>query len=196
MKTKNTFKIFAAFILIFFTLIQGQSGDDFQDAAFESEIQTETASYPDAYSPPRNLAASDDEALLHGPYRVVRVVDGDTVILEIDGSRERVRLIGIDTPESVHPDPEKNVPYGAVAADYTTSMLEGRVVELELDVQERDRYGRLLAYVFLDGDMVNAGLLMEGHATVTTYPPNVKYVEWFVQLQEQAREAGKGLWAE
>ncbi|UWG96088.1 thermonuclease family protein [Dehalobacter sp. DCM] len=133
---------------------------------------------------------------LMGPYRVVRVVDGDTIILDINGKNERVRLIGIDTPESVHPDQDKNVPYGKIAADYTKSLLAGRSVQIERDVEERDRYGRLLAYVYLDGEMVNKTLLAEGHASVDTYPPNVKYVDEFIALQKQAREAGKGFYSD
>ena len=73
-------------------------------------------------------------------------------------------------------------------------MLEGKEVEIELDVEERDRYGRMLAYVYLDGEMFNKALLREGHAMVSTYPPNVKYVEEFTALQEKARNEGKGLW--
>ena len=131
---------------------------------------------------------------LYGPYQVLKVVDGDTIVLDIGGTEERVRLIGIDTPESVHPDKERNVPYGKIASEYTKSMLEGKEVEIELDVEERDRYGRMLAYVYLDGEMFNKALLREGHAMVSTYPPNVKYVEEFTALQEKARNEGKGLW--
>ncbi len=131
-----------------------------------------------------------------GAYSIVRVVDGDTIIIDMDGVNERVRLIGIDTPESVHPDAERNVEYGKIAAEFTKDHLEGKEVTLEYDVQERDRYGRILAYVYLDGEMFNKILVAEGHAKVATYPPNVKYTEDFVALQEQAREEGKGLWAD
>lgn len=136
----------------------------------------------------------NDDIKLKGPYQVVRVVDGDTIILDIDGVDERVRLIGIDTPESTHPNSDKNVPYGIVASDFTKSMLEDKQVQIELDVQERDQYSRLLAYVYYDGEMLNKILVQEGHAVVTTYPPNVKYVNNFRVLQEKARKEGKGLW--
>lgn len=122
-------------------------------------------------------------------YRVVRVVDGDTLILDIDNKEERVRLIGVDTPESVHPDASKNVKAGKIASDFTKSRLEGEYVELEFDVQERDRYGRILAYVWHEGEMFNKLLLKEGYAQVATFPPNVKYVEEFTQLEKEAREA-------
>lgn len=129
-------------------------------------------------------------------YAVTRVVDGDTIIVNINGKDERLRFIGVDTPESVHPDKSKNVPYGQVASDFTKAQLEGKSVTLEFDAQERDRYGRLLAYVYVDGKMFNETLLEEGHAKVATFPPNVKYVEGFTVRQREAREGQKGLWAE
>jgi micrococcal nuclease len=129
-------------------------------------------------------------------YPVTRVVDGDTLIVDVDGSEERVRLIGVDTPESVHPDEKRNVPYGAAASEFTKTLTEGKTVTLELDVQERDRYGRLLAYVYLDEVMLNKTLLSEGYAKLATYPPNVRYVDEFTQLQAEARENGAGIWAE
>ena len=129
------------------------------------------------------------------PAKVTRVVDGDTIVVSLDGAEERARLIGIDTPESVHSDASKNVPYGKISSDFTKSSLDGKDVFLELDVEERDRYGRLLAYVYIDGTMFNKTLLDEGHAMISTYPPNIKYVDAFTKAQTAAREAEKGLWA-
>ncbi len=122
---------------------------------------------------------------------VSRVIDGDTIQLD----DVRVRLIGVDTPETVHP--QKGVePYGKEASNFTRSMLEGREVYLEYDVQLADKYGRTLAYVWLeDGTFFNELLLLEGYAQVATFPPNVKYVERFLEAQKKAREAGKGLWS-
>lgn len=128
-------------------------------------------------------------------YDVIRVVDGDTIIVNFEGKEERVRLIGVDTPESVHPDASKNTECGRIASEFTKSRLESKKVGLEFDVQERDRYGRLLAYVYLDGAMFNKTLLSEGMAQISTYPPNTKYVDEFQVLATQAREANKGLWA-
>ena len=116
--------------------------------------------------------------------KVTRVVDGDTIIVDLNGVEERVRLIGIDTPESVHPDASRNLPEGKVASEFTKSRLEGKEVKLEFDVQERDQYGRLLAYVYIDGVMFNKTLLSEGYARIATYPPNVKYVEDFTAIQK------------
>jgi micrococcal nuclease len=139
-------------------------------------------------------ACATDSGQAEG-YVVTRVVDGDTIIVDMDGTEERVRLIGVDTPESVHPDRARNVPYGAVASAFAKDALEGRRVDLEFDAQERDRYGRLLAYVYIDGEMFNKTLLSEGHAQISTYPPNVRYVDTFTRLQTDARERGAGLWA-
>ena len=89
-------------------------------------------------------------------------------------------------------------PFGPEASDFTRSLLPpGTQVRLEFDVQERERYGRLLAYVYLpDGRMVNAETLRAGMGPLLTMPPNVKYVNLFVRLQREAREAGRWLWAE
>ena len=135
---------------------------------------------------------------------VTRVIDGDTVNVAINGKEETVRMIGVNTPETHHP--EKPVePYGPEAENYTRSQLTGKTVYLEKDVQERDKYGRLLAYVWLEqpsssseneirAKMYNAKLLLGGYAQVMTVPPNVKYADLFVKLQVEARSAGKGLW--
>lgn len=133
---------------------------------------------------------------LAGPYPVTRVVDGDTIVVDIAGEENKVRLIGVDTPESVHPDESRNVPYGKISSEFTKNALLGNLVYLEYDVEARDRYGRILAYVWLDDVMFNKTLLSEGHAVLATYPPNVRYVEEFTKLQTQARNQGKGVWAD
>ena len=130
-----------------------------------------------------------------GLYEVVRVVDGDTIVINYNGKEEKVRLIGVDTPESVHPNKEKNNEYGTLASKYTKSKLEKKSVSLEFDVQERDKYGRLLAYVYLDGKMYNKTLLEDGYAQVATYPPNVKYVDDFLKIEKKAKENNAGLWS-
>ena len=122
---------------------------------------------------------------------VARAVDGDTLALT-DG--RRVRLILVDTPETV--DPNRPVGcYGPEASAFTKSLVEGQTVTLEKDVSETDRYDRLLRYVYLpDGRMLNEVLLSEGYAQVATYPPDVKYVDRFLADQAAARNAGLGLW--
>jgi micrococcal nuclease len=102
-----------------------------------------------------------------------------------------VRLIGVDTPET-HGGTQ---PYGPEASDFTREYLQGAEVALELDVEKIDPYGRLLAYVYLpDGQMFNETLVEEGYAQVATFPPNVKYVDRFLEAQREARAANRGLW--
>lgn len=126
--------------------------------------------------------------------RVSRVIDGDTFEITNRGKPERVRLIGVDTPESVKPNSPVE-PYGIEASKYTKELIGGKMVRLEFDVQERDKYGRLLAYVYLeDGTMVNAKLLEEGMAVIMTIPPNVRMADTFLKIQRKAREEKKGLW--
>lgn len=129
-------------------------------------------------------------------YEVISVTDGDTFKINYNGKEKKVRLIGVDTPESVSPNKEKNNNYGKEASNYTKERLEGKNVSIEFDVQETDQYGRFLAYVYLeDGTMYNKELLEKGYAQVATYPPNVKYVEEFEEIQKQARENKVGFWA-
>ena len=125
---------------------------------------------------------------------VERVVDGDTLVV---AGGHRVRLIGVDTPETK--DPRKPVQcFGEQASAYVSSLLrEGEAVRLVGDVEERDVYGRTLAYVYrlVDGLFVNAALVREGYAHVLTIPPNVAHADEFVALARDAREAGRGLWS-
>lgn len=125
--------------------------------------------------------------------RVLRVVDGDTAHVDLDGEDVTVRLIGIDTPESVQLGTPVEC-FARRASDYARSRLDDRSVDLEFDVERRDRYGRTLAYVWIGEELLNRTLVAEGYATVTTYPPNVKYVDEFTAAQREAREAGLGVW--
>ena len=129
-----------------------------------------------------------------GLYRCVRVVDGDTIIVEIAGEKERVRLIGVDTPETVHPNkPVEH--YGKEASAFTKKMVDGEMVRLEYGLESRDRYGRLLAYVFLtDGTFLNAEIIKQGYGFAYTRFP-FKYMEQFRQYEREARESEIGLWA-
>ena len=123
---------------------------------------------------------------------VERVIDGDTVVL-VGG--EKVRYIGVDTPELQHHPRKKVQPYAKEATEFNRRLVEGQKVRLEMDVERQDKYTRTLAYVFLeDGRFVNAELLKEGYAHLMTIPPNVRYVDLFTGLQRQARDAKRGLW--
>jgi len=141
--------------------------------------------------------ADRDMSEYSGPYDVVRVVDGDTAILNINGEEKRCRFIGIDTPESVHPDAERNTEEGKTASDYTKELLSGQQVYLEYDLAPQDNYGRELVYLYLpDGQMIQEILLKNGLAVTMTIQPNSKYANYFAALQAEAREAGAGFWAE
>ncbi len=127
--------------------------------------------------------------------RVVRVVDGDTIHVQLPDRREKVRYIGVDTPETR--DPRRGVQcFGKAASEFNARLVGSERVRLELDVQQRDRYGRLLAYVYRvrDGLFVNADLARGGYAQPLTIPPNVRFAERFAALARAAREAGRGLW--
>ena len=121
---------------------------------------------------------------------VINVVDGDTIDVLIGDKKYRVRYIGIDTPETIHPTRGEE-PYGREATARNRQLVLGQSVYPEMDVSDTDRYGRLLRYVWLeDGTMVNAALVAEGYTQATTYPPDVKYTEEFRELQRMAREEG------
>jgi micrococcal nuclease len=124
---------------------------------------------------------------------VVRVVDGDTIHVQLSDRLEKVRYIGVNTPELRHP--QRGVEPGSHEAHAVNRRLvEGKRVRLELDVQPRDRHGRLLAYVWTGDTMVNAELLRLGYAQVMTVPPNVRHQALFLKLQRAARNSHRGLW--
>jgi len=135
---------------------------------------------------------------------VRRVIDGDTLQLE---TGERVRLIGIDTPElhesnKLYKDSKKSgqdiltiKKLGQRAYEFTKNLVEGKRVSLEFDVEKHDVYGRTLAYVYLkNGTFVNAEIVKQGYASLMTFPPNVKYADLFVKLYQEARVNKRGLW--
>ena len=116
---------------------------------------------------------------------VTRVIDGDTI--EIEGGH-RVRYIGINTPE-------RGKPYYGEALNANRNLVEGKKVRLEKDVEDKDKYGRLLRYVWVDNTMVNAELIRLGYAYSYSYPPNVKHQMHLLQLEKEAREHKQGLWS-
>jgi endonuclease YncB( thermonuclease family) len=144
--------------------------------------RAERASWPD---PPKDAV----------PAEVQRVSDGDTFVATVRGRRERVRVIGVDTPESVAPN-RPDEPFGEESSDFAKHHLTGETVRLAGDAEPRDRYGRMLAYVWLpDGTFWNALLAAEGYAQQLTIPPNVTYASLFRRLVGEARSEHRGLWA-
>jgi micrococcal nuclease len=128
--------------------------------------------------------------------RVVRVVDGDTIVASVGGREERVRYIGMDTPEDVKPGTPVQC-YSRRAAAENRRLVAGRRVRLVQDAEARDRYGRLLAYVYRAGDglFVNAELVRLGYARPLTIPPNVAHEAEIARLARAARRGGRGLWS-
>jgi endonuclease YncB( thermonuclease family) len=144
--------------------------------------RAERAAWPD---PPRDAVAA----------KVQQVTDGDTFVAAVAGRRERVRVIGVDTPETVAPDRPVE-PYGKQASSFAERYLTGATVRLAGDAEPRDRYDRMLAYVWLaDGTFWNALLVAEGYAQQLTIPPNVTYAGLFRRLVAEARREHRGLWA-
>lgn len=131
-------------------------------------------------------------------FKVLKVVDGDTIEVLYDGEKKSVRYIGIDTPETV--DPRRPVGcFGKEASDENKRLLEGKVVILEKDVSETDKYNRLLRYIYLPLDdgttlFVNDYLVRQGFAQASTYPPDVRETDRFLQAQTEARDNNRGLW--
>jgi endonuclease YncB( thermonuclease family) len=165
-------------------LVEGVGGGGGGRAPADLETSAaERAAWPD---PPKDAVAA----------KVQRVTDGDTFVATVKGRRERVRVIGVDTPESVDPN-RPDEPYGEEASDFAKHYLNGATVRLAGDAEPRDRYGRMLAYVWLrDGTFWNALLAAEGYAQQLTIPPNVTYAPLFRRLVAEARRSDRGLWAE
>jgi endonuclease YncB( thermonuclease family) len=120
--------------------------------------------------------------------RCVSVHDGDTVTVATPKGREKIRLLGIDTPELAQ------APWGERARAFTERLVQGQEVRVETDVQPRDRYGRLLGYVYVGDTFVNLEVIRSGHAMLLTYAPNVRHVEAFMAAQTEARTKGLGVW--
>lgn len=126
---------------------------------------------------------------------ITRVVDGDTMKVAIGDKEETIRLLLVDTPETKHPDLPVQ-PFGPEASQFAKEQLENKQVQLELDVSERDKYGRLLVYLWKDDVMFNELLLQEGLARVAyVYPPNIKYVDQFREIQQEAQQQEIGIWS-
>lgn len=143
---------------------------------------------------------STPSAQVQKSFLVTKVIDGDTIEIKSDGLILKVRLIGIDTPETV--DPRRPVGcFGKKASAETKRLIEGKHVILTKDVSETDKYNRLLRYVFLpirEGEnlFINDYLIRQGFAKILTYPPDIKYDSRFLQAQKEAKDNLRGLWGE
>lgn len=131
------------------------------------------------------------------PYQtgtVTKVIDGDTIEVNLNGKLEKVRMLLIDTPETVHPRRPAQ-PYGKEASDFTQKLLLNKEVKLEKDQEDKDKYGRLLRYIYVEDQSVQELLLTEGLARVAVYPPNTKYEQKYRELQDQAKAKKIGIWS-
>jgi len=132
-----------------------------------------------------------------GQYRVIRVVDGDTIVVNYKGKPEKVRLLCVNTPESVHPDKKQNIPMGEIASDFTKGRLKGKYVDLEFEGPFKGRYGRLLAYVFVDGANFNLELVRQGLSPYyTKYGLSQKYDKEFRQAERYAHNRKLNIWGD
>lgn len=172
------------FISLFITLISLTSCG----AALETNLKNQTSEQTDQVNHNTNEPIGIRAT-------VSNVVDGDTIdVIFENGLKDRVRLVLVDTPETKHPNKPVQ-PFGPEASDFTERTLLNQDVELELDIQERDRYGRLLAYVYIDEKMINEQLLENGLARVAVFPPNTKYVDKFRSIEQQAKKKQLGIWS-
>jgi len=181
-------KVFGGVTLLFFILI-GMTSDTKVDSSKNeaNKAQQNNNQTTEKKQEENNIAPVQQELNL-----VKRVIDGDTIELE---NGKTVRYIGIDTPETVHPDKPVQC-YGKESSDKNKSLVEGKKVKLEKDVSETDKYDRLLRYVYLeDGTFVNLALVKEGFAKGSTYPPDVKHQDEFTNAEREARNSQKGLWS-
>ncbi|GEM63177.1 thermonuclease [Sphingobacterium faecium NBRC 15299] len=144
------------------------------------------------FSNSRAIAGYKEDPLY---FKVKRVIDGDTFVI-VDQHRKdvKVRLIGIDAPETRKTSKKPVGYYGQESKAYLKKLIDQKNVQLIFDVGKKDRYGRLLAYVYVNRRFVNADLLRKGYAVTYTVPPNVKYAEYFVKLEQKARINETGLW--
>lgn len=193
--------IISGFLLIWFGLIQAET--ETNQTILPIPVKDSTSAKQKQASlitpPPAGLQNDQVFSGLEGEVAyVTKVVDGDTVDVVIDGTKHTIRLLGVDTPETV--DPRKSVQcFGKESSNKTKELLSGKEVILQKDVTETDKYKRILRFIYIpleDGDylFVNDYLIREGYGKVLTIPPDVKYAEQFLDAQRQARENKKGLW--
>jgi len=161
------------------------------------EAVSEPAQTEQAESTAEDSAVSLLPEEAEGPYEIKRVVDGDTFIAIIDGEDVRVRVLCIDTPESVAPEEtgKKNTDEGAIASDRAKELLDGASVYLEYDQEKYDQYDRVLAYVYFeDGTRYEDIMISEGLTKVVYFKPNGKYLDELYALQDEAKEKESGFW--
>lgn len=160
-----------------------------------SSVKGDSADTSQIYQLDKPILAEKGKRWKEGFVYVTKVIDGDTFWVDDGMETFKVRFIGIDAPETRNTRWKKKGYYANESKEYVRSKTEHQWVRLEYDIQSKDQYRRTLAYIYLeDGTFLNASLLEQGYAVVTTFPPNVKYVELFIKVQKRAREKRQGLW--
>ncbi|MBI4057696.1 thermonuclease family protein [Candidatus Microgenomates bacterium] len=189
--TRKVGFVLATLTIIFSFILTGVLVDKFptspKQTAQVGSVSTETTPTPASTVSSASSLTPDPNITIA---KVINVVDGDTFKLD---SGKVVRMIGIDTPETVHPSRPVQC-YGEEASSKTEELIEGKEIKLEKDVSEVDKYGRLLRYVYAGDLFVNEYLVREGFAMSSSYPPDIKYQDKFVEAQKKAQEENKGLW--
>lgn len=130
------------------------------------------------------------------PATVLKIVDGDTIDAMVKGKKERIRMLRVNCPESVHPDRKRNISAGKAASEYVRKRLARKTIQLEAEGEERDRYGRLLRYVWLDGKNFCLELVRAGHSPFYTPYGHGRYAEQFRKAEKEARDAKRGIWGD
>ncbi len=182
-------------ILVFVLVMVGSfsAGKDTEEAEWVGEVKEDVIAVED-----EGVGVSEVDELgievaevPDGTYLVTKVIDGDTITIE---GGAVIRYIGIDTPETVHPAKPVQC-FGEEASVKNKELLEGKMVRIEKDVSELDVYDRFLRYIWIDDIFVNDYLVRQGYAYASTYPPDVKYSDQFIEAEKEARENNRGLWA-
>lgn len=185
------YRVIGHTILCLLALLAGFVGLTVYQQFFRNSSQT-------ADSATEAKTLSNDDKLTENSYTVQYVIDGDTFVISYEGKSTKVRLIGVDTPESVHSDSARNTAWGKKASRFTKKLLKGKKVSLVLDTEKTDRYGRLLAYVYFTKNgkktMLNRYLVQKGMARAVCYEPNHKYKKAFEKAQKKAKKDKKGFW--
>lgn len=189
-KTNPTLWLVVAVLVVALTIIQSFNQGNLPDVLSSQAIQ-------DIIKPNQLLNLNELPRQVRIPVEVSRIIDGDTIIVDIEGHETRVRYLMVDTPEVNHSDPNLSDLWGNEAKEVNQNLLHNsQQVYVELDVgPATDNYSRLLAYVYADDVLVNERLIQEGLATVRyVNPPNNSYEGMLIQAENQAKQDGKGLW--
>lgn len=187
--------------LILVLILTGCSLDESSSTATKNDIPEsvqEQVDPPDESSAETEIESLEDTEPEYERTEVplVRVIDGDTIKVIINNKEENIRFLLVDTPETNHPRMDGPQPFGPEAKEFMEEFMEGGKIEIELDVSERDHYGRILAYVYVNGVSAQEELLKRGLARVAyIFPPNTRYVDTYQAIQEKAQAEGIGIWS-